>query len=109
MIAVERFRAAVVAGRDRKVNRSARRQGVGQVSTRNSVAAAQRDDRLVVQRIGEMDERAVGGERPVAECLGKIVGGIVVVDPENALVFPAEKVLRVGQLHAESRRTLNQP
>ena len=56
-----------------------------------------------------MDERAVGGERPVAECLGKIVGGIVVVDPENALVFPAEKVLRVGQLHAESRRTLKQP
>ena len=67
------------------------------------------DDRLVVQRMGEMDERAVGGERPVAECLGKIVGGIVVVDAQNALVFPAEKVLRVGQLHAESRCTLDQP
>src|SRR5205823_4500791 len=96
------------AGGDREVDRSARRQGIGQVSAENPVAAAQRDDRLVVERIGEMDERAVGGERPVLEGLGKIVGGIVVVDPENALVFPAEEVLRVGQLQAESRRALNQ-
>ena len=90
------------------MDRSARGQGVSQVRTENPVAAPQRDDRLVVERIVEIDERAVGGERPVLECLGKIVAGIVVVDAENGLVFPAEKVLRVGHLHAEPQRALNQ-
>src|SRR6266481_3258764 len=57
----------------------------------------------------EVDERAVRGECPVLKCLRKIGVGIVVVDAENGLVLPAEKVLWVRQLRRESHRALNQP
>src|ERR1700686_1718876 len=109
MVAVECFCAAVVTGGDGKVRKFARGQGVSQGSAENPVAAPQRDDRLVVERIVEVDERAVRGERPVAEGLRKVVVGIVVVDAENGLVFPAKKVLCVRQLHSESHRALSQP
>jgi len=107
-VSAERFGVAVVAHRCREMEQFTGREGVGQVQAKDLVAAAQRNDRFVVEGTYVVNQGVIRRQVAVLKPLQIRVLRVLVVRAENGLIFPPEDVLRIRQLHTETCRALEQ-